>query len=345
VLVLLPVLTLLFFTAAAYNPPAETPLEPVITPEPQAESGAPGDLRIVTWNLGYGGLDDKTDFVMEGGTMALPRSRQAVEDSLTAMGDFLAAREADVYFLQEVDRASSRSYKINQIEYLSPLFTDYFGWYARNYKALFVPYPLSSPLGKVDSGLLTLSRFSSPQTVRYQLPGSYSWPVRIFHLKRCAVFLRFPSPVEGKDWCLFNIHLSAYDSGTMRKEQLAFLKDRIQELYAQGHYVVVGGDWNSLFPGIGMDHFGPHTTPQESLFWVQEIPAGWSLPGWNWSFDPRVPTSRALNQPYRDGENFVTVIDGFYVSPNVEIREIQGFDLRFEWTDHNPAAVTLRARP
>ena len=344
ILIVLPPLVLLFFTLAAYHPAAETVLESSFAPESPAAS-APGDLRLVTWNLGYGGLDEKTDFVMEGGTMALPRSREAVTAALEEMGTFLAAREADVYFLQEVDRASARTGKMNQVAALGERFPDYYGWYALNYKALFVPYPLPHPMGSMESGLLTLSRFAAPDPVRYQLPGSYSWPVRIFHLRRCAVLLRIPSAVEGRDWCLINIHLSAYDNGTMRREQLSFLKDKIRELYAQGHYVVVGGDWNSLFPGISREQFGEHTTPEESLFWLQDIPGDWALPGWQWCMDPRVPTCRALNQPYKAGENFVTVIDGFYVSPNVEVREVRGFDLRFQWTDHNPVAVTLRGRP
>ncbi|MDR1893355.1 MAG: hypothetical protein LBQ61_01520 [Spirochaetales bacterium] len=340
-------LTLLFFTLAAYRPPAELLLAPEDWGEAaegrDGESG-PGDLSLLSWNLGYAGLDRHTDFVMEGGTMGLPRSREAVAQALDEIRRFLTLQEADIYFLQEVDRRSSRSYRIDQLEFLTAALRGYTPWYGANYKALFVPYPLKEPMGRVDSGIVTLSRYASPQGLRWQLPGSFSWPVSVFNLRRCALMIAIPSPVPGREWRLINIHLSAYDNGTMRQEELAFLKDKIQGFYEEGHYVVVGGDWNSLFPGITQDAFGPHTTPAASLFWVQSIPEGWSLPGWQWCFDPSVPTCRSLNQPYEEGENFVTLIDGFYVSPNVEVRAVRAFDLGFEKSDHNPVEVVIRAK-
>ncbi len=336
-------LTLGFFTITAFRPAQIAPLTSSSDPAPEHQ-GAPGDLNIVSWNLGYAGLDEKTDFVMEGGSMGRPRSRQAVEEALAGMKDFLIQQESDVYFIQEADTDSSRSWNIDQTASLGRSFPEYYGWYAQNYKALFVPYPPSEPIGAVDSGLVTLSRYYSKDSFRYQLPGSYSWPTRIFHLKRCALIIRIPSAMEGRDWCLINIHLSAYGDGSLREQQLTFLKEWITELYNEGHYVVVGGDWNTLFPGTDREAFAPYTTPEEQLFWLQEIPGEWSMPGWQWCFDPATPSARALNQPFIRGENFETTIDGFYVSPNIEIRQVRGFDLAFKWTDHNPVSVTLRIR-
>jgi endonuclease/exonuclease/phosphatase family metal-dependent hydrolase len=340
---------LLFFTVAAYRPQAELELEALALPGPTpaaapGSGGGPGDLSLLSWNLGYAGLDRYTDFVMEGGTMGLPRSREAVTTALDKIRQFLSLREADLYFLQEVDLPSSRSFKIDQIQSLTASLDGYAGWFAPNYKALFVPYPLSSPMGQVHSGILTLSRYASPRGVRYQLPGHFSWPVSVFNLRRCALLIRIPSPEPDRDWCLINVHLSAYDNGTMRVQELAFIKETITALYREGHYVVVGGDWNSLFPGVGMNDFGPYTTPEEALFWVQSIPGDWTLPGWQWCYDASAPTCRALNQPYQRGENFVTVIDGFYVSPNIEVRGVQTFDSGFEYSDHNPVEVFLRAK-
>ncbi|MBI9104557.1 MAG: hypothetical protein JEY99_19230 [Spirochaetales bacterium] len=207
-----------------------------------------------------------------------------------------------------------------------------------------MPFPPASPMGKMDSGLMTLSKFPSEETTRYQLPGQYSWPTRIFHLKRCVLFTRIPSAVAGKDWCLFNIHLSAYGDGSMRREQLTYLKALISSLYDEGHYVVAGGDWNSLFPGVEKEHFGAYTTPEEHLGWIQRIPEDWTMEGWQWCYDPKVSTSRSLEKPYLRGENFETIIDGFYVSPNIEVRAVRGYDLMFEHSDHNPVSVTLRAK-
>jgi hypothetical protein len=44
------------------------------------------------------------------------------------------------------------------------------------------------------------------------------------------------------------------------------------------------------------------------------------------------------------GENYVTTIDGYIVSPNVEVLEVNGYDLGFEYTDHQPVRLGVQAR-
>ena len=107
---------------------------------------------------------------------------------------------------------------------------------------------------------------------------------------------------------------------------------------------MVGGDWNSLFPGIDLNHFAPSTTPPELLAWIQKIPENWSPPGWQWVFDADTATNRTLEKPFVRGENLESIIDGFLVSPNVTVEEVQGFDLMFKNSDHNPLAVTLKIK-
>ena len=108
--------------------------------------------------------------------------------------------------------------------------------------------------------------------------------------------------------------------------------------------MVVGGDWNSMFPGTGKEDFGSYTTSEENLFWVQTIPEGWTPDDWQWCYDADVPTARTLEQPYKAGENFTCIIDGFLVSPNLRVDEVQGYNLRFEHSDHNPVAITVSIR-
>lgn len=223
------------------------------------------------------------------------------------------------------------------------MFFGYLSWFAQNYKAIFVPSPLKEPLGKMDSGIMTISRFRAAEAVRLQLPGSYSWPVRIFHLKRCALLTRIPSKAAGKDWCLINLHLSAFDDGTLRSQQLSFVKNLMLSLYGDGHYVVVGGDWNSIFPEIGKEHFAPYSTSEEDLFWIQRIPEHWTPESWNWSFDQAIPTCRSNEKPYKAGENFTTIIDGFLTSPNLEVRQVISHNLEFVHSDHNPVIVVLQS--
>lgn len=225
------------------------------------ESEPPAELSLLSWNLGYCGLDADTDFVLEGGELSRARSKSAVRENLSGILGFLDQNPADIFFLQEVDRKSHRSFRVDQVAALEDAYSTYSAWYGINYNAFFVPFPLFSPIGDVTSGLLSLSKFPATEARRLQLPGQYSWPVRLFHLKRCMLVIHFPSPKADKDWYLIQLHLSAYDrDGSLRKRQLDFVKDYILKLAGLGHLVVIGGDWNSFFPGIEKDSFGPYRT-------------------------------------------------------------------------------------
>mgnify|MGYP006969481625 CR=1 FL=1 len=59
--------------------------------------------------------------------------------------------------------------------------------------------------------------------------------------------------------------------------------------------------------------------------------------------DAAIPSVRTNHQPYTPGENYVTTIDGFIVSPNVAIEGVSGYDLGFEHTDHQPVRLRVRA--
>ena len=60
--------------------------------------------------------------------------------------------------------------------------------------------------------------------------------------------------------------------------------------------------------------------------------------------DPTRPTNRTLEQPYRAGVNYTSVIDGLLVSPNVEVLGVETVDLEFAHSDHNPVRARLRQR-
>ncbi|OQY39190.1 MAG: hypothetical protein B6229_04390 [Spirochaetaceae bacterium 4572_7] len=339
VIIGLVVVFLLFITIAEYRPQDQE--NAIVIKDGQSVSENVSSLSLVTWNIGYAGLDKDTDFVLDGGTMGCPRSQEAVEEAMSGISDTLAMLNSDVYILQEVDRSSSRTGKIDEADRISSLFSDHDAYFAPNYKALIVPFPLSDPIGKVDSGILTLSEYNTDTAVRWQLPGYYDWPVRTIHLKRCALETRIPSTTPGIDWVILNVHLTAYGDGSMRVEQLAFLKEMMNKYYNEGHYVIIGGDWNSLFPGVTKEQFGSYTTVEENLGWLQAIPDSWTPEGWQWAFDMDVPTCRTLDDSFVPGENLVCLIDGFLVSPNVSIDRVIGHNIGFEHSDHNPVSMEV----
>jgi hypothetical protein len=141
--------------------------------------------HVVTFNIGYGGLDRARDFFMDGGKEVMPVNREEVEDNLTGILSALYSQQADLILLQEVDLDSRRSYHIDEAEY----FTRGLSMgkaFAYNFKVPFVPFPLP-PIGKVESGLLTLSNLKVEQAQRVSLPTTSGWPIRLANLKRALL--------------------------------------------------------------------------------------------------------------------------------------------------------------
>jgi len=236
---------------------------------------------------------------------------------------------------------SKRSYGVDEAQVIAQALPDHSTSFATNYRSPFVPAPLSDPMGLVHSGLLSMSRLGWTSATRLQLPGDFTWPVRIFHLKRCAHELRMAAP-DGKDWVILHVHLSAFDKGgELRNQQMAFLKKRMLRLHAEGHHVVLLGDWNHAPPGMTLDHF-PHKAERPS--WHQQVPADWTPAGWTWAYDAKVPSLRANSTPYRPGETFVTTVDALLLAPDIELVELRCRDLGFENTDHNPLEAKIRLR-
>ncbi|MDR1442535.1 MAG: hypothetical protein LBJ02_09170 [Bifidobacteriaceae bacterium] len=288
------------------------------------------ELTLVTFNIGYGGLGKAQDFFMDGGDMVRPNRKADVESNLDGIQAALKELPADVYFIQEADSSSHRSYNIDEVTRIA---TDLGGTsaYAPNFKSMFTPYPWP-PIGKVDSGLVTVTGLKAAQATRLALPVPFKWPVRLFNLKRCLLVERVPT-ADGKELVLVNLHLEAYEDGTGRAEQMAQLVSLLKDEYAAGNYVIAGGDFNQSFPGADYPEVSRNWVPGE--FDQKALPSGWTVAN-----DPKTPTSRLNDAPW-DGKNQLFGIDGFITSPNVEVKAVQTVDEDFEFSDHNPVKLTV----
>jgi endonuclease/exonuclease/phosphatase family metal-dependent hydrolase len=305
-----------------------------------AQDSPAASLRLLTWNIGYAGLDDGADFFMDGGRMVRPPSAERVRQNLAGIREVLRRHAGfDLLLLQEVDRDSSRTFGIDEAKEIAADLPGFAWSFAPNYRSPWVPWPLLRPIGRVESGLLSLSRRPVSSARRLQLPGAFPWPVRVFHLKRCLHELRLPAG-DGRDWVVVNLHLSTFDrDGRLRRQEMAYLRERLIRLAQDGAYVIAAGDFNQVFPGVDEARFG-HADPVPD--WRIAVDPDWLPPGFRWAFDGERPSLRAVNRPWRPGQNFVTVIDGFLLGPGVEAAEVRTLDLGFRHSDHHP--VLLEAR-
>jgi endonuclease/exonuclease/phosphatase family metal-dependent hydrolase len=291
-------------------------------------------FTVTTFNTGYCGLDKDQDFFLDGGTMSHSSSEEKTKENLEGVTKFIEEQGSDFYFLQEVDVKGSRSFNVNQREAILNEFTDYSATYSYNFKAKWIPIPVFDPLGSAYSGLMNLSRFSPESSTRYKLPGEEPFPKKYFELDR-SIMEDVYTLDNGKSLYMINLHLSAYDKGgTIRAEQVQFLIDYITDIYDEGeNYIVFGGDWNHLLDSSKFEDDLPG--------WVATLPDNLFDTGFTLAYDANTSTVRGNDTAYVEGENFETIIDGFLVSPNITINSIEGGNLGFQYSDHNPVTLSF----
>ena len=309
-------------------------------------------IELYSWNIGYASLDAKQDFFMDGGKGIRPVSAGIVEENIWAIQAFFSAVAPDIVFLQEVDVNSKRSYGINQAAYFRETWKGSSS-FAHNFNCLFVPIPFPHFIGKVESGLLILNSYGSTAE-RISLPSSFKWPERMAQLKRCLLVERVPvqengtngnsvSSAWGVELVLVNFHLEAYDSdGAGRIAQTKVLADFLKAEYEKGNYCVAGGDLNQIFPALK----DIYPVEENEFFTPMVLDDSLFDEGWILAADPSAPTCRLLDKPYtgdRKNHQFF-IIDGFILSPNVELISVQTQDLDFKNSDHNPVKLTFSLR-
>ena len=300
----------------------------------------PKQLNILTWNLGYAGTGEEADFFLDGGHDVVAKNKATVLRHLTNISKTLRENPEDVYFLQEVDLRSRRTYQIDELAFLADGLREFAYSFAFNHNVWFVPYPFTRPMGQVRSGLMTLGAYRPAEATRVRLPGSFPWPISSFGLDRCLLVWRLPRE-DGNVWVLINLHLSAWDAnGEIRSQELVFLKDLAVAEYNLGNYVVIGGDWNSVLPGVRLDQFSSRDKPSRYLKTLSQE----AFPKeWHWGIETSHPSNRQVSAPYVPDTTYVTIIDGFLVSPNVRIESTGVLALNFKDSDHEPVTISVAA--
>ena len=305
-----------------------------------ANTFAPGEsVTVMTWNIGYGALDENEDFFMAGGKTVKVKDAELVKRNLNAILDALKENQPDILFLQEVDVNSSRSCHINELAMLRSRLNGYVSSFAHNFKVAFVPYPIP-PLGKVSSGISTFSRYAVSSAERVQLPIPFSWPSRMANLKRCALITRLPVEGYGQELVLINLHLEAFDHGEGKSAQTEMLAEIMAAERKKGNYIIAGGDFNQVFSTANSDAY-----PVQPGKWTPGKLEADRFPGsWQFLMDSTTPSCRSLDRPYAGADKNTFqyyLIDGFIVSDNITVESFAAKDLGFAVSDHNPVAITI----
>lgn len=315
-------------------------------PNGKVESAPVGaELRIFSWNIGFGAYEDDYDFFMDGGSQSWAKSKDALVANMERISAVVASQGASFNLIQEVDFDATRTYHVDERPYIVEALAGQNHVFAQNYDSPFLFYPFYQPHGKSKAGIMTFSRYSISSAVRRSLPIEDSL-MKFLDLDRCYSVSRIPTD-DGRELVLYNLHLSAYTSdGSIAIEQLEMLLSDMQAEYEKGNYCIAGGDFNKDVVGRGVGAFG---IERGAFDWAQPIPS--------YVFDSNdivlvapydesspVASCRNPNEAYWEGQYQITV-DGFLVSPNVEVVESHVVGLGFECSDHNPVSMTFVLLP
>jgi hypothetical protein len=297
------------------------------------EHVASGDtLSIITWNIGYAGLGSRSDFFYDGGKLARPHKDDYMlyqENILQQIGDL---DTVNLFLLQEVDISSKRSFGNNQHQLIYNTLASHAGYFVKNYDVAYVPLPVFSPMGRVESGISFFGNKRLAESFWRAYGGTQSWPLGLFMPDRCFSVSVLDIVPSGRLY-VFNTHNSAFDDGSLRNSQLDQLYSEMKAAYEAGFYVIAGGDWNLNPSGYENDGFLSGDI-SFSITVTREVDG--PGPGWKVIRDPAFPTNRDVSSPYEHGLTPTTLIDFFVCSPNINILYVKTLYDGFANSDHHP---------
>ncbi|HFH9837372.1 TPA: endonuclease/exonuclease/phosphatase family protein [Streptococcus suis] len=300
-----------------------------VTNQTEQEKFTTGETySMMTFNIGYGSYPSDYSFFMDGGDEVRARSQEAVEEALSIDKELIASVNPDLILFQEVDVDGDRSQHVNQVEFFTEEFDNYSWSFAQNYDSSYLFYPVTNPIGQATSGLLTLSKINFQEATRYQLPIDTDIN-KFFDLDRAYSVNRYGTN-SGADLVVINVHLSAYTkNASIQKAQLKKISQTMESEYAKGNYVIVGGDFNHA-----LDDNARNDLTWMKTFPVDQLPQGFTVVASN-----NASTVRNIDEAYNPDTTLTGIIDGFILSDNVTMQEVETLSNEFASSDHNPVVM------
>ncbi len=300
-------------------------------------------FQLLSWNIQYG-AGREYHFFYDGGRAVRVACRD-VRKTCSRMAGLVANLDPDFLLLQEVDRDSARTCRLDELGFFRRALPPGCWTWTPYHRSRFVPVPVTRPLGRVDMHLVAYGKYRMTTARRIALPLLRESALRrAFNLKR-AVLEAHVALSDGRTLVLLNTHLSAFSrgDGTLRR-QVGRLVSLLEDLDRRRLPWILAGDFNMLPPGddpsrLGRDARDYADDPNP----IQEL------------FD-RFQPALDLNVYRRRPEDWYTYLPFGALRPDrtldyvfaSHLVEIERFRVVSEWpdlSDHRPLLIQARIRP
>lgn len=300
------------------------------------------EYKALTYNTGFSAYTPEFSFFMDGGTESWAFSPENVKNVTENITELLKQQNADFISLEEVDSNGDRTYHIDETKIIEDKLTDYNSNKAVCFDCPFLFWPPWQPHGKNTSNIMTFSKFmQNESTIRRQLPVDEGVS-KIKDYDRCYTITRYKTNNE-KELVYITTHLSAYsDDPTTSNKQVKMLIEEMDKEYEKGNYVICAGDYNKCTINDDEKYFGKNRDNQKPF--PYELLEGTNISVVK-SYDENhvIPSCRLADCPLNENSK-ISLIDGFMVTNNIEVKDSKVINTNFAYSDHNPVYVIFLLR-
>ncbi len=318
--------------------------------------------EVVSYNMNYGIISsDYTYYKNTGydsngkeikGRSSRAESRDRVEVNTKGTAGLLSTgsnAEAEFFMIQEIDLDSTRTYYVDERAILNDVFVNYAEIFAETGSSNYVFYPLTSPVGKFSSGMVTYSAFDVAYAMRLSMPSDESFPSKYTSADNCISLtrLKVAGLADQRYLCLFNVNISLYDDESIRQQCLERLYELIKQEVDYGNFVIAGGSFSySLYGDEGVFE-NKMQTPNwctglpDSFNAVKLSEIGCRIIKDDIAIELKTGTTRDASVKYKKGETFEAITDGYIVSNNVVAEKIEVLDNEYLYSSHNPVRLSF----
>lgn len=205
----------------------------------------PRSLRVMTWNIKFGG--GRIDFFFDCFGDRVLMQRDEVTANLEGLARKIRQVDPDVLLLQEVDVRSKRGAFVDQVQWLLDHTALNYGVYASQWRADFIP---SDGLGAMDDGNAILSRWPVTDATRIALPlrEDQDALTAYFYLRRNVLTAKLQLP-DGPRLGIVATHSDAYGNDGTKRKHIQRFHDEARRMAESTELVIAGGDLNTIPPG------------------------------------------------------------------------------------------------